>query len=116
MKSSAMLSRRGGINLRSLLTASVLALSACVNPLAINPGRAESDARQALARGDNRLVGVYGFASETPGATFEDRERLGARFIDGTGDDLHYFGEVAFNERAREYAERYNTVILAADD
>lgn len=102
--------------LRGFVTILALALSACVNPFAIDPARAEGEARQALAENDHRLVGVYGFASETPGATFEDRQRLGARFIEGTGDDLGYLGEVEYNARAREYAERYNAVILAAND
>lgn len=104
------------MSFRTIIVALPPALMACVNPLAIDPGRAESDARRALEQGDHRLVGIYGFASETPGATYEDRERFGARFIEGTGDDLRYLGEVEYNARAREYAERYNAVILAAND
>jgi hypothetical protein len=104
------------VTLRGIIAILALALSACVNPLAIDPERAEGEARQAIAENDHRLVGVYGFASETPGATFEDRQRLGVRFIEGTGDDFRHLGEVEYNTRAREYAERYNAAILAAND
>lgn len=100
------------------ITASALAgmLSACVNPFAIDPDNAESDARDALARNDNDLVGVCGFSCLAPGATPADEERLGVRFIEGTSDMIVWPGEAEYNDRARNYATRYNKVVLTSYD
>lgn len=91
-------------------------LSACVDPFSLNPANAERDAREALARGDRHLVGVCGFSCSAPGATPLDEERLGVQMIENTGDYIRLPGEAEYNDRAREYATRYNRVILAPDD
>ncbi|UPT61539.1 MAG: hypothetical protein M0D54_14105 [Hyphomonadaceae bacterium JAD_PAG50586_4] len=92
------------------------ALSACANPLAINPADAERDAREALAGGDNHLVGVCGFSCAAPGATPLDEERLGVQMIENTSGYIRLFGEAEYNDRAREYAVRYDRVIWAPHD
>lgn len=98
------------------IVAFAAALSACVNPFAINPANAERDANEALARGDSHLVGVCEFSCAAPGATPPDEERLGVELIENTSDDIRILGEAEYNDRAREYAMRYNTVILAPHD
>jgi hypothetical protein len=102
--------------MRLAVFAFALIASACAAPPAIEPQQAEGDARVSIARNDHRLVGVYGYATEVPGATPMDEERLGVRFIEGTSDMPASAAESEFNTRARQYAARYNTVILAPHD
>lgn len=45
---------------------------------------ARRDALAAVRNDDCRLVAVYGFSTETPGADHDARQRLGYRAIEGT--------------------------------
>lgn len=73
---------------------------------------AEQDANAALARGDTRLIGVFGFAREVPGAPAVSAYEAGGcvRMIEGTNDYENSWA----NKRAREYARRYNAQMLKA--
>lgn len=76
---------------------------------------AEKDADSALARGDASLLGVFGYAREVPagpeGAAYGPG-RCKVRMIEGTSDD----GPRDLNDRAREYARRYNGRIIRRAD
>jgi hypothetical protein len=63
----------------------------------------------ALEANDHRYLGVYGFSLAVPGVP--DSEVLGQEnpvlVIPGTSDD----GEFELNERARNYAGKYNRLL-----
>lgn len=71
---------------------------------------AEQDANAAFARDDTRLIGVFGFSREVPGApgvsAYQDDGCV--RMIEGTSDHQNTWA----NQRAREYARRYNMQML----
>ena len=90
-----------------IVVVALLTLAGCIDASA-----ADRDARKAVEHGDCRLVAVYGFSTETPGADYETRERLGYRAIEGTSDVHTYPWDGEINRRARTYAESYNQVIL----
>ncbi len=73
---------------------------------------ARRDALAAVRNDDCRLVAVYGFSTETPGADHDSRQRLGYRAIEGTSDYHVYPWDGEFNRRARDYALNYNRIIL----
>lgn len=75
---------------------------------------AEDDADAALARGDASLLGVFGYSREVPGIpewTAHEAGTCKVRMIEGTSDD----GPRALNDRARDYARRYNLRIISRD-
>jgi hypothetical protein len=75
---------------------------------------AAADARQALARGDQRLVTVTGYARVAPGAPDGWFPEPGTfRDIDLTYDVIRSDEQNALKDRARRYAEIYNPVVLA---
>jgi len=98
---------------RILALIAVSLLIACENYPALSAADAPREARRAIYAGDCRLLGVYGFTTETPGAGYEDAQRLGRRLIEGTSDTPMVGAEEAFNGRARRYAALYNNEILA---
>jgi hypothetical protein len=75
------------------------------------------DARTALAHGDNRLLGVNGVTLGLPGADPDKQSSLAAQYgvrqIEGTSDALESPRHAELVKEAREYALRYNSVILA---
>jgi hypothetical protein len=76
-----------------------------------------SDAQRALTRGDFRLLAVRGYSVEAPGTDFnygEARRRFGTLEIDGTSDDLAWPWDGYLNDRARDYAAKYNRIIVSA--
>lgn len=81
----------------------------------VNPERAISDARAALARGDLGLLGIYGYGASVPEFPYNaDSWPYDVRFIAGTSDYWRSPQEAAFNKRAYDYAPAYNRVILAS--
>ena len=77
---------------------------------------AETDARAAVARGDQRLLAVYGITVEVPGvdtnvATL--RQQYGLRILEGTSDAIKGPQDRLFNENARKYAKKYNHIIIS---
>jgi len=77
---------------------------------------AETDARAAIARGDQRLLAVYGITVEVPGvdtsvATL--RQRYGLRILEGTSDAIKGPQDRLLNENARKYAKKYNRIIIS---
>ena len=79
---------------------------------ALEPARAEADARAAISQGDEHLLGVYGYAAEVPGTT-DDATSFDVLMIEDTSDYLRDKAHVRFNDRAVAYASAYNRVILA---
>ncbi len=77
----------------------------------VNPGHARSDAAKALARGDRRLLGVYGYAAEVPGVDAHAAGRP-VVFIEDTSDQIRDFGHARFNRKAAAYALVYNQALL----
>ncbi len=74
---------------------------------------ATKDAEKSYARGDARLLGVYGFSVEVPaynGDPFAHKSEI--RMIDGTGDAFCTDEEADLNRNARAYARKYNETIL----
>jgi hypothetical protein len=83
-----------------------------LQPSRLIVSHAEEDADTALARGDAGLLGVFGYSREAPGAPEGTAYKAGGckvRMIEGTSDD----GSRALNDRAREYARRYNLRIIS---
>jgi hypothetical protein len=69
----------------------------------------------ALAARDSRFLGVYGYTLEVPGVPQAEADRIsknGVLGIPGTSDALVSEEHGALNERAREYAVEYNTLLL----
>lgn len=88
-----------------------------VSMFGLNPASAERDARRAMELGDFRLLAVAGFSVETPGcgvSILVARENYGVIEIEGTSDFHQWPGETWLNDRARDYAERYNCAIVSA--
>jgi hypothetical protein len=77
---------------------------------------AEADAKAAMARGDMRLLAVYGFTVEVPGvveSVAAARQKYGLRMLEGTGDALKSPRDKITNEIARKYAAKYNAIIVS---
>jgi hypothetical protein len=77
---------------------------------------AETDARSALSRGDRRLLAVYGYTVEVPGvdkpvATL--RQKFGLRMLEGTSDAIKSPQDKIMNANARQYATKYNQIVIA---
>ncbi len=71
----------------------------------------QRDLAAALARGDTRFIGIYGFSREVPGAGSPSAPlvlRHGVRYVRDSSDT----GEPRLNRLARRYAERYNRLLL----
>ena len=72
--------------------------------------------RHVVQRRDTRFIGTYGVGMEVPGVdaatAFRALRRNRVRFIRGTSDVIAppEYGRLVF--RAREYARRYNTMLL----
>lgn len=68
-----------------------------------------------VRRGDPRLLGVYGYVTETPGVSDQERDymkRYGVKTIPGTSD---FFAEADCsrkNKLAFEYAFQYNRSVV----
>ncbi len=83
----------------------------------IEKSNPEADAISALRHGDRRLLSVMGFADEVPAAAgnVTDRQILkkhGVRRIKGTTDCIRGKEQERLQPIAREYARKYNCVIL----
>jgi hypothetical protein len=80
-------------------------------------GQAEKDAKSALARGDRRLLAVYGLTLEVPGVD-DDVSRLrsqyGLKILGGTSDATTGAQDRQMNLNARKYAIQYNRVVISA--
>jgi hypothetical protein len=77
---------------------------------------AGADAEAAIARGDLRLLAVYGITLEVPGTTETPsklREKYGLRILEGTGDAITGPKDQALNKLARKYARTYNQTIIS---
>lgn len=77
-----------------------------------DPGK---DAKQAIAKGDFRLVAVYGYTLIIPGLNgdLSKYEKLyGIRVIEGTSDVMQNEEHGKLNALASEYAKKYNRIIL----
>ena len=78
----------------------------------------ESDARAAIEKLELRFLGVYGFTLMIPGLSNEEESCAKSRYlaigIDGTSDAIMCREHYRLQSVAREYARRYNQVILKA--
>lgn len=65
---------------------------------------------------DIRFVAIYGFATIVPGTDEAGDSKLirqrGVRYIEGTSDTPASPEEQRLNDKAEEYAERYNAMLL----
>ena len=71
----------------------------------------QRDLAAALARGDTRFIGVYGFSREVPGLGSPHALlalRHGVHYVRDSSDT----GEPRLNRLARRYAEHYNRLLL----
>ncbi len=75
------------------------------------------DFRRAIESGDNRFVGVWGYALEVPGVPDYDElysESNGVKVIAGTSDNFEVMGDDAYhNTFSRNYARGYNSLLLS---
>jgi len=91
------------------------ALKKCEKLVGLDPSKAAEDARRAKSTGDARLLGVYGYSDEYPGVSGDAMAMAkahGARMIEGTSDAIPDMRCEALNKSARDYATKYNRVIL----
>ena len=75
----------------------------------------ERDLAAALARGDRRFVGTYGYTATVPGAgsPYDPLpKRYGVRFLRGTSDAMTSQEDERLNDLARRYAKKYNQLLL----
>lgn len=82
----------------------------------LNISNATADAKQAVARGDRRLLSVHGFAIEVPGVKggiAELQAKYGLHEIEGTSDATKDVRDRQLNDNARSYATKYNQTIIA---
>jgi hypothetical protein len=75
------------------------------------------DFRDAVSRGDFRLVGLKTVGLETPGVQtsaehLKYTKLLGVRIIEGTSDVLSSKEHGELQEKVRQYAAAYNTLVL----
>jgi hypothetical protein len=107
----------------------LLALSACgekppappnadyaeLRALKLDDADAAADARRAADAKDYRLLAVRGFTIEVPGAG-DDVPKIekenGIKVIPGTSDMFENEEHRRLNEKAREYAKKYNETLL----
>ena len=78
----------------------------------VNP---EKDANQAIAKGDFRLMAVYGYTLIVPGIKGDYRKyekTYGIHPIEGTSDFIKNNEHGKLNALAKKYAEKYNLTIL----
>jgi hypothetical protein len=73
---------------------------------------AQRDLSSALGRGDRRFIGIYGFTRLVPGVDVSLASRYGVRYLRGTSDALESREHARLNSLARNYAERYNKLLL----
>jgi hypothetical protein len=81
-------------------------------------GHAENDAKSAIARGDRRLLAVYGLTLEVPGVSDDVsklRSKYGLRILEGTSDAIKDAQDRQTNLNARKYAKEYNRVVISAE-
>lgn len=84
-----------------------------LHSLKVDQARADADA--AMRLGDHRLLGVYGFTLMIPGLDPEQRpDASQLRPIECTSDAFSSAEDRRLNDTAREYARRYNEVVLQA--
>jgi hypothetical protein len=75
------------------------------------------DAQRALEKHDIRLKAVYGYALTVPGINDKEKysiyeNKFGFDPIDGASDNLQSEEHSRLNQRAYDYALKYNSVIL----
>ena len=110
----------------ALVLAFVLAAAGCGQSAAEKEGlrelqdlkveRAQADATAALARGDKRLLAIYGLTVEVPGTNYTAEQAgkaNGIRILEGTSDTPEGDEEAELNLRARAYAASFNRTILS---
>jgi hypothetical protein len=75
---------------------------------------AETDAKNAIAHGNNKLLAVNGYTLVVPGVDGDAsalRAKYGLRILEGTSDAFKNSSDREFNEIARKYGSIYNRVI-----
>jgi hypothetical protein len=75
----------------------------------------QRDLAAALARGDQRFVGLHGYADSVPGfdSPYEDLpKRYGVRYLRGTSDAMTSEEDHRLNDLADQYAKKYNALLL----
>lgn len=81
-----------------------------------NSKSAEDDARSAIEHNDLRLLGFAGRGSFIPGIDSSQSqdysEKCGVRFFEEFGDVIREREQLEAMKKAKEYAKRYNKVIL----
>jgi len=103
----------------------ILSLSGCGKPIACTPEKgvaslkllvvshAASDAKQALANGDRRLLGFTGVGLEAPGFSGDPFSySYGIRMIEGTSDVTCNQEDLHLNQNAWLYAKQYNQEMI----
>jgi hypothetical protein len=81
----------------------------------LDPGRAITDAHEALNRNDLRIITVNGYGTEAPGIKGywpALTETVGERNLVGTSDVTRCAEQGRFDGRARKYANIFNTELL----
>jgi len=79
---------------------------------------AENDAKNAIEHNDLRLLGFAGRGTIIPGVDYSQvqdySDKCGVRFFDEFADVIKEREQLEQMKRAKEYAGKYNTVILTA--
>jgi hypothetical protein len=106
---SAMLSSCG--SLEQKVQGADTGRATCLKLASHDPSNAPSDALAAFARGERRLMGVYGYTGIVPGA---EEVNLPVTYIEGTSDMIESAECERLNPLAHQYAENFNRRMLAA--
>ena len=89
-------------------------LSACPGFEWLDKADPSRDLHAALQRDDRRFIGVYGLAAYTPGVPEKAGalvKKCGVRYLKGTSDAYKSREHRLANERASEYARKYNEML-----
>lgn len=104
----------------SLFALLVACASPALNVKTIKVENAARDARDAVKRGDFRIIAVMGYARQYPSSSYSHAsaacysEQHGSRMIEGTSDAYHGEAEFIQLRAANEYARIHNDIVIEA--
>jgi hypothetical protein len=80
-----------------------------------NSANPDRDIAAAISKKDTRFIGLYGYATYVPGIDDGDTALVtmhGVRYLEGTSDGLRSPEHSRLNTLARNYATRYNVILV----
>lgn len=82
----------------------------------LNLENPKQDLTEKIGRDDFRFIGLYGYTTYYPGINEEDLpliDKYGALLLEGTSDFIESEKHKELIQKAKQYAETYNTALLS---